>query len=179
MIMLCATPAWLKDLIFVTACGYKLQTGSEPRMASSFSSSLEPSRAGRASQGTVLPSAIGQVPAARPFSVKPTQLCESSLPLLSPLSHPWLFCPSSALVLTQLGHRLQAIAGTPVPPWKDVSGKVVWGRHGLHLLLSFSLPWLHLQGSWPSSWGQGSTGRPWQVTRASPKTSTSATTQPM
>lgn len=81
-------------------------------------SSQEPSRAGRASSVTVHPSAIGQVPAARPSSVKPAQLCESSLPLLSPLSPPLsLLCfPCSAPGSHQLSHHLQALAGTLVPP---------------------------------------------------------------
>lgn len=88
-------PLWIKDL-----------------------SSQEPSRAGRASSVTVHPSAIGQVPAARPSSVKPAQLCESSLPLLSPLSPPLsLLCfPCSAPGSHQLSHHLQALAGTLVPP---------------------------------------------------------------
>lgn len=123
MIMLCATPARLRDMIFVTTSSYKPQTGSKPRVAcvpaspplvTRDLSSLEPSRAGRASSGTVLPSAIGQVPAARPSSLKPAlsqPSCVKTLCHFSPLyPHPCLFCPSPALflVLTQLSKQLLA-----------------------------------------------------------------------
>lgn len=140
MIMLCATPAYFKDRIFVTAYSYKLQTGSEPCLACVPASPplvtrdlsfLEPSRASRASSGTVLPSATGQVPAARPSSVKPAlsqPRCVKALCHFSPFyPHPCLLYPSPALplFLTQLSHHdLQAITGTPVPPWQELSGGV-------------------------------------------------------
>lgn len=162
MIMLCAPPACLKDIIFVTAYSYKLQTGSEPHMAcvpaslpllTRDFSSWEPSRAGRASLVTVHSSTIGQVPAARPFSVKPAQLCDSFLPLLSPLSPPLslLSFPCSA----PGSHPAQPPpASTCWHPGAPLAGPL-WrsgvSRHCLHSLLFLSLLWLHLQGSWPSS----------------------------
>lgn len=139
MIMLRATPARLRDMIFVTTSSYKPQTGSKPRVAfvpaspplvTRDLSSLEPSRAGRASSGTVLPSAIGQVPAARPSSLKPAlslPSCVKALCHFSPLyPYPCLFCPSPALVpgshsaqpppASSCWHPGASLAG---PPWRS------------------------------------------------------------
>lgn len=128
MIMLCATPARLRDTIFVTTSSYKPQTGSKPSVAcvpaspplvTRDLSSLEPSRAGRASSGTVLPSAIGQVPAARPSSLKPAlsqpscvkALCHFSPPL-SPLVSSVLPLPCSCFSLSSATTCKQLLA-----PW--------------------------------------------------------------
>lgn len=152
MIILCATPACFKDRIFVTAYSYKLQTGSEPCLACVPASPplvtrdlsfLEPSRASRASSGTVLPSATGQVPAARPSSVKPAlsqPRCVKALCHFSPFyPHPCLLYPSPALplVLTQLSHHRPA--SNYWHPGASLAGALWRSRHGLHLLLLFFL----------------------------------------